>query len=397
MQRLLRHALRLPRLPRSDRQDTIVSVGDTTCTDCQDWRYRSRRVLSLRVRRGGRSNLVTTDRRTPVASRRAVWRLRSAILLAVLWLAQVSVSFALDHPFESNFAIVVTGADPTLAKQTIDLLTEAHRNMAAASGVWLPDTVRVVFVGRSQSFDSIVGGLFPDWGVACAVADENMLVVRSPRDYPITQAMPEVLRHELAHLHFAAVVGQHRPPRWMNEGYAQQFAHEWRYGDDWTVARAVFLDHALPLADIDGVNSFQDAKARLAYAESYLAMSYFLKTYGWDGLMLLGRSLRQGGDWDDGFAAATGSDYAVFQTEFSKYLKDHYSWAAFLGDTVLLWIFLVLVFLVLYVLKRRRAALKIADWNRQEQIEDLLYSPFNKPPPPPDSPTSTDPQDTVSP
>jgi hypothetical protein len=347
--------------------------------------------------RAKRSNLIITGHRTPVTARHAMWRLRVGILLAVLWLAQSAVGFALDHPFESNFAIVVTGADPTLAKETIDLLTEAHRNMVAASGVWLPDTVRVVFVSRSQSFDSIVGGLFPDWGVACAVADENMLVVRSPRDYPVTRALPEVLRHELAHLHFAAVVGQHRPPRWMNEGYAQQFAHEWRYADDWTVARAVFLDHALPLADIDGVNSFQDTKARLAYAESYLAMSYFLKTYGWEGLMLLGRSLRQGGDWDDGFAAATGSDYAVFQNEFAKYLKDHYSWAVFLGDTALLWIFLVLVFLVLYVLKRRRAALKIADWNRQERIEDLLYSPLNKPPPPPGSPTSTDPEDTVSP
>jgi hypothetical protein len=308
-------------------------------------------------------------------------------LVAVLLVRASSSIFALDRPDESRFAVVVTGADPSLAGETVDLLTQAHRDMATASGVWLPDTVRVIYVGRAQSFDSIVGGLFPDWGVACAIAEENLLVLRSPRDYPVTQAIPEVLRHELAHLHFKAIVGYHRPPRWMDEGYAQQFAHEWRYGDDWTVARAVFFDHALPLADIDGVNSFQDAKARLAYAESYLAMGYFLKMYGWEGLMLLGRSLRQGGNWDDGFKAATGSDYAAFQKEFADYLKDHYNWAAFLGDTVLLWILLVLIFLVLYLMKRRRATLKLADWERQEKIEDVLYAPFDRPPQPP-SPSS---------
>ena len=318
-----------------------------------------------------------------VCQRGRRWRVGASLALA--FLAQASLVFALDHPYESNFAVVVTGADRTLAEQTVDLLTQAHHDMAVASGVYLPDTVRVIYAGRSQSFDSIVGGLFPDWGVACAVDDQNMLVVCSPRDYPVTQALPEVLRHELAHLHFAAVVGQHRPPRWMNEGYAQQFAHEWRYGDDWIVARAVFFGHALPLADIDGVNSFQDAKARLAYAESYLAMGYFLRMYGWDGLMLLGSSLRQGGNWDDGFKAATGSDYAAFQKEFAKYIKDHYNWAAFLGDTVLLWILLVLIFLVLYLLKRRRATLKLALWDRQEKIEDVLYSPLDRPPQPPDA------------
>ena len=310
-------------------------------------------------------------------------------VLVVSFLIPATAIRALDHPFESHFAVVVAGADAALTKETIDILTKAHRDMAVASGVWLPDTIRVVYVGRAQSFDSIAGGKFPDWGVAFAAADENLLVVRSPRDYPVTQAIPEVLRHELAHLHFAAVVGWHRPPRWMNEGYAQQFAHEWRYGDDWTIARAVFFDQALPLADIDGVNSFQDAKARLAYAESYLAMGYFLKTYGWDGLMLLGRSLRQGGSWDDAFEAATGLNYTAFQKEFAKHIKDQYSWAVFLSDTVLFWILLVLVFLVLYLLKRRRASHKLDEWKRQESIEDVLYSPLDRPQQPSDPPANS--------
>ncbi len=316
----------------------------------------------------------------PTTAHRGATKGACAVILVAALAVLVAGARALDRPYDSHFAVVVTGADPTLVSQTGEILNKAFHDMASASGVWLRDTVRVIYASGALAFDSIVGGKFPDWGVACAMDEEHLIVVRSPRDYPSAQQLPEVLRHELAHLHFATVVGSHRPPRWMNEGYAQQFAHEWRYGDDWIVSRAVFSDRTIPLADIDGVNSFRDARARLAYAESYLAMGYFLKMYGWDGFMLLGRGLRGGGSWDDGFKSATGADYATFQKEFQKHLEDQYTWASFLGDTVLLWILLVLIFLVFYLLKRRRAALKMADWNRQEQIEDVLYSPFNRPP-----------------
>jgi hypothetical protein len=301
-----------------------------------------------------------------------------ALLVWLLLLVWVALSTARSRP-PDKLSIQVINADPGLAEQTREILNEAHDSMAAGSGVRILDTVTVVYVGRNQSFDSIAGGLFPDWGVGVAISERNMIAIRSPREYPIGDQLRMILRHELAHLHFETIMGHRRPPRWMHEGYAQQFAHQWAFGDDFLIARAVFSDNLLPLADIDGVNSFRDTKARLAYAESYLAMGYFLDTYGWSGLMLLARSLRQGGDWDHAFMQATGATYAGFQAEFAKYLKDRYNWAAFLGDTILLWIILSIVFVLLYILKRHHSSRKLADWERQEEIEDILYAPFDRP------------------
>lgn len=280
---------------------------------------------------------------------------------------------------DSVLALSIEGADPSLARETEAILQSAYRELYRTSGFPIEDSVRVIYVSRAQSFDSVVGGRFPDWGVAAAVGERNLIAVRSPADYPLERSLRETLRHELAHLHLDAMSGLRQIPRWMHEGYAQQFAHQWVFDDDLLIARAVFFGHAIDLRDIDGVNSFAGPRAHVAYAESFLAMNHFLAAYGYDGLLLFCQSLRQGGDWDSAFSDATGADYASFQTEFSEFLGSRYNWIAFLGDTILLWIGLVGFFIVIYIVKRKRSAARRAEWEEQEAIEDILYGPLSRP------------------
>ena len=313
------------------------------------------------------------------------WRVLILLCAGVCLLAPPAAAKA-----RPELPIVVTNADPQLTEETRDILRAAHDSMAVASGVRIEDTLRVVYVRRDQSFDSLAGGFFPDWGVGVAIAEQNLIAIRSPRDYPISEQLPTILRHELAHLHLEAMLNRRRPPRWMHEGYAQQFAHQWSIGDDWIVARAVFTGSILPLEDIDGVNSFLDAKAKLAYVQSYLAMGYFLERYGYDGLFLFAQTMHKGGSWDQGFMQATGANYTSFQLEFDKYLEDRFDWAVFLHDTALLWVILTVVFVLLYLYKRYRSARKLADWQKQESIEDALYAPFEHPGQEPRNPSSDD-------
>jgi len=309
--------------------------------------------------------------------RRWVQRLAMVLVCQTCVLAFMAVTASAKS--RPPLALIIEGADSSLAAETRSILQTAHEQMVAASGIWYRDTLRVVYVGKDQSFDSVAGGYFPDWGVGVAIADRHLIGLRSPRDYPMGDQLGLTLRHELAHLHLELILGQRRPPRWMHEGYAQQFALEWTYGNDWTVARAVFTDNILPLDDIDGVNSFQSAKAQLAYAESYLAMGHFLERYGWDGLMLLAETMREGGDWDEAFTRATGADYRAYRLEFDTYLHERYNWAAFLGDTVLLWIGLVFLFVILYFLKRRWSRKRMQEWEDQEAITEILYGPIGPP------------------
>lgn len=311
-----------------------------------------------------------------------------ACLLTLLITCHVEQAIAIgDAPDSPVLNLVIVGADPSLSGETEVILRAAYSELVRTSRFPIEDTVRVTYVRRAQSFDSVVGGRFPDWGVAAAVAERNLIAVRSPADYPLGRTLRETLRHELAHLHIDAMSGMRQLPRWMHEGYAQQIAHQWEFGDDLLIARAVFFNHAINLRDIDGVNSFAGGRAQLAYAQSYLAMNHFLSAYGWEGLQLFCESVRTQGDWDAAFRDATGADYASFQQEFDDFLHSRYNWIAFLGDTILLWIGLVGVFIAIYIVKRRRSSAKRAEWEEQEAIEDILYGPLrpgpteNQPPP----------------
>lgn len=300
-----------------------------------------------------------------------------AACLIAAWMinswAQVPAAVALNVP---RLHLAISGADPSLKTETEAILQSAYTELVRSSGFAIDDTVRVQYVRRHESFDSVVGGRFPDWGVAAAVAERNLIAVRSPADYPLGRTLRETLRHELAHLHLDAMSGLRQLPRWMHEGYAQQIAHQWEFGDDLLIARAVFFDQAINLRDIDGVNSFAGGRAQLAYAQSFLAMNHFLSAYGWDGLQIFCETVRLREDWDAAFREATGADYAVYQKEFDDFLHSRYNWIAFLGDTILLWIGLVGVFIAIYIVKRRGSAAKRAEWEQQEAIEDILYGPF---------------------
>jgi hypothetical protein len=286
-----------------------------------------------------------------------------------------------DAPARNAGALLldIDGADPSLQSETEGILRSAYSELERTSGFPFTDTVRVVYVRRAQSFDSVVGGRFPDWGVAAAVGERNLIAVRSPADYPLARSLRETLRHELAHLHLDAMSGLRQLPRWMHEGYAQQFAHEWVFDDDLLIARAVFFDQAIDLRDIDGVNSFAGPRAQLAYAQSYLAMNRFLAAYGAEGLLLFCQAVRMGGDWDSAFRDATGADYAAFQREFTEFLDSRYNWIAFLGDTILLWIGLAVFFIVVYLIKRKRSAARRAEWEEEEAIAEILYGPLPAP------------------
>lgn len=273
---------------------------------------------------------------------------------------------------------VILDADPRLAHQIDSVLNAAYAQLVTYGAVTITDTITLLVATRREQFDSVVGGRFPDWGLGCALPEHNTIVVLSPYMFAYQRTLPEVLRHELAHIYLHKLVGWPRIPRWMDEGFAMLLGHQWYFGDDWLVARVVFSRETVPLLQIEGLNLFKEAKARLAYTQSYLAMGFFLEKYGWDSFVLFLRELRSGNDWDRAFMAAAGLNYAGFQTEFTKYLENKYNWVALLSDTMLLWILLVLLVLVLYLFKRRMVKKKEQEWERAAGVEDIFYSAPDK-------------------
>ncbi len=300
-------------------------------------------------------------------------RIVFGVIVLLFSLVGRSPAEAVDSRTAVSPVFDIRDAQFDLERSIDSILTAANLQLTGYGGLAIPDTSIVLIATRREQFDSAVGGHFPDWGAGCAIPEQNTIIILSPFLYPHQVGLSEVLRHELAHIYLHKLVGWSRLPRWMDEGFAMLIGHQWRFGDDWLVGRAVLTGEDLPLQQIEGLNRFAEGKARLAYGESYLAMKYFIDEYGWQSFVLFVRELRRHNQLDPAFMTAVGLDYAGFQREYNKYLKAKYNWATLLSDTMLFWIVIVLLLMLLYVLKRRRSRKKIEEWERTMPDDDIFY------------------------
>jgi hypothetical protein len=287
------------------------------------------------------------------------------VVLLVLILHVGPLSTAQAQPQTPQFEI--QSSNPSLAQEIKSILESSYVKMAEA----LPDTdtasITVRVADSEAEFVSLVGGGFPDWGIACAIPSRDLIVLKSPLKFEYHRGFPQVVSHELAHIVLARLAGGKRIPRWLDEGFAMYQSHEWRIGDDVAVARAVLTGSILPLSRIESVNAFKESQAQLAYTESFLAVAYLYREFGQGTVEELAGHLATGVSLDAAFMKTIGSTYLAFQLEFEKYVQSKYNWTSLLADTLVIWIGLAFLFVLLYVLKMRRSHKTLEEWEREEE------------------------------
>jgi hypothetical protein len=225
-----------------------------------------------------------------------------------------------------------------------------------------------IFITQNdKEFDSLVGGNFPDWGIAAAIPEQNLIVLKSPAKYGYLPDVAKVITHELAHIYLGNKVHRRDLPRWLDEGFAMYMAEEWRWSLDLSMSKAVFTGSILNLAEIDSVNSFNSPKAHLAYLESFLAISYFIQQYGEDNFRKLIYFLAGGKDINSALTQTIGLNHQQFSDEFRGYLKKKYSWISFFGESLFLWLLLAFLIIVFYLMKRFRTKKIIKSWEEEEE------------------------------
>lgn len=261
----------------------------------------------------------------------------------------------LDHPGDSL---------------VVDSTLEAARGRLQ---YWLADSLtyrpEVYVVADSRRFDTLVGGLFPDWGAAAAIPAWGRIVVKDSRYLRVGKELTELLVHEYAHLATADRVGARELPRWLDEGIAMRMAAPWGWSEHVAMGKAALFRQFVPLREIEQVNRFTDDRAAVAYAQSYLAVDYLTQQYDPEGLQTLLGGLAEGLSVDSALVLATGSDLAGFETELFDYLAARYNIATLFMDTWFLWVGLAGVVVLGAILARRRRVKTLERWKRDEQYE----------------------------
>ena len=144
---------------------------------------------------------------------------------------------------------------------------------------------------------------------------------------------------------------------------------EQRLRDNLSLSLAALTNSFLSLRAID--YSFPEGRRKnnLAYAESRNSVIYIVEVYGMDGLRRFLGELSSTADVDLAIQRSFDLSYAEFDRAFLLFLRSRYRWLAILGEGFPFWGLLLVLFLVVYVVKKRNTRRRLEVLRREEEYD----------------------------
>jgi Peptidase MA superfamily len=253
---------------------------------------------------------------------------------------------------------VTTVAWPAQLALAAELAREAARPSEwPGLGLRAVDSFRLIVVPDARRLDSLTRGRAPAWAAAIALPESRTVVIRADGE-----ALPRILRHELAHLTLHEAV-RGRVPLWFDEGYAGWAAGEWdRLGLlelNLSVARGALPTLTRLDAALRGATSTADA----AYALAVSAVTELARRNPSGTLDPLMARLVAGDDFEAAVLATTGLTLDRFEEDWQRAVRRRYSlvtWLLASGG----WLLVALGVLGLVHFRRR------ADRERRAALDD---------------------------
>lgn len=264
--------------------------------------------------------------------------------------------------------VTFESADSSFVEHVLGIVREASPHLRATLGLPAADTIHVHIAPTQEAFLTYTPGAIPDWGAGYAVPHRRLMVLKSPRITGTYDGSEELVVHELAHVMLHSALRGADIPRWLDEGFAMHMARDWGFWDRASLVVAVVSGNLVSLGAIQGVNTFPEHRAQLAYQESALAVQYILRRYGEAGLHTLFDSLRLTGSIDQASFDAFGVSIVGFERDWLTYMERNYGWRMLLGESLTLVVaplFGVLCLLAFFQIRRRRKA-TLRRWAREE-------------------------------
>lgn len=217
----------------------------------------------------------------------------------------------------------------------------------------------IALASDDAMFRALVGDGAPEWGAAIAFPGLQRIVMQG-RDAGADAGEPrQTLRHELAHLVLAEMLGR-GVPRWFDEGYASYAAGEW--GREEVLATSVGLIwRGIPtLAGLDSAFFRGSESAQRAYALAHRAVAELAALGGERGLTLLFEHWRAQGSFERALRLAYGMSEEGFEKHWKGRVRRQYGALALAADLSVLSIFLVVLLGPLWWQRRQRQRARLA-------------------------------------
>jgi hypothetical protein len=288
----------------------------------------------------------------------ALRRLRFVLAAAALLGAAVAVSAPPRLLVEAPPALAA------YAREVERLDRTAFFPAMELTGLWEPGDVRVLVVPEG----SPLARRAPSWAVAYADPSAGTIVLiptRTPT-WP-DDGLPDVVRHEVAHVLTFRAAGGRSAPRWFDEGLAMAAGRERAIEDDLREGLAILVGPRLRFAQVDDLFRGGRSDASRAYSLSSAFFGDLLARHGSAFPRRVLRRMAEGEPFEEAFRSATGVAFRDESGAFWKSRRSLERWLPILTSTAAVWLTIVLLsFWAVSVVKGRRAA-RLAAWEAEER------------------------------
>jgi hypothetical protein len=319
---------------------------------------------------------LVTERRSfyrSIPNSSSIWARASSsifvLLLASIVLAAEDGDWA--RRTSDGVTLIVPPSDQAGATALLDTLVVLRSEVAALLGEVLVPDVEVYVVRSDQDFRTLTRNRIPHWGVGVAYPQAKTIVLK--RRAGQTESLRQTARHEFSHilLHHVLSATENRIPVWFNEGVAMWVAHEWRLQQSFEVGVAALGDGLIPLSEVDAVLDFGEARAHLAYDQSYLAVVFIVARAGEGAIEDLIRSLRDGVAFNVALYRITGLSPEAFENAFAAFVENRFGLRSLVTSDEAIWLYIVVLVLLVWVGVRMKNRRTIARWEDEDPLEGL--------------------------
>ena len=234
--------------------------------------------------------------------------------------------------------------------------------------------VTVVLAADESAFNAAVGATVPEWGAAVARPADGLIVIPAyASNRSRGRDLPELIRHEWAHVALGRYLDGLRVPNWFHEGYAEWASGGFDASEGWRLRLLLALGRAPPLDSLTLAWPSDRASADVAYLLSASAVEYLAGASGPSGLSVFLESWRARGSFESAFRSTFGLTTGQFEVDWITYVKRRYGWLLVISHSLLFWTITVALLIVLVWIRRRRTRERLARLRAGDPPEAPAY------------------------
>jgi hypothetical protein len=299
--------------------------------------------------------------------------LTAIIFVLLISMSPAGAGFGELRMENSRFVIRYAAGDEGLAAELERESLRIRERVSADIGVDFAEKTEIRLCPTLEAFrEAQPGGTrIPIWAIGVAYPAENVIVLRSPRAVKGSRIdLVDVFAHEFSHIALGRALAGVTVPVWLNEGLAIYEAREWTFSRISVLTSASLMDRLIPLRVLTLSFPAEEGPAELAYAESFMFISFLINKVGREAFQRLIRDYTRYGDLERALRRGTGMSIADLEERWLVYLKLRVSWIPIITSVSTLWFIAALIFVYGYARKKRQAERRMKEMEKEEASEE---------------------------